>query len=122
MAFERVPPRREAGAGLALPVFNKEREALLIFYPSEARRFFPYLFEHLFDFLLARGLCWVTICKAFGASGASGLSAIPSGFCRALGASVGYLFGLGWWGFWGWAGLAFILWGFGRVVAFGFGF
>lgn len=40
MAFERVPPRREAGAGLALPVFNKMCEAHLIFSPSEARAFF----------------------------------------------------------------------------------
>lgn len=35
MAIERVPPRREAGAGLALPVFNKEREALLIFFRAK---------------------------------------------------------------------------------------
>ena len=35
MAIERVPPRREAGAGLALPAFNKECEAPLIFFRAK---------------------------------------------------------------------------------------
>lgn len=35
MAIERVPLWRRAGAGLALPVFNKEREALLIFFRAK---------------------------------------------------------------------------------------
>lgn len=118
MAIERVPLWRRAGAGLALPVFNKEREALLIFYPSEARRF---LFVHLFVSDKAPRLCWVTICNAISVGFPFGLPvtlrAIWSGF---YGASVGFQgvsvrAGLG--GLWG---LAFILWGFGRVVAFGF--
>jgi hypothetical protein len=50
-------------------------------------------------------------------------SRTPSGYLVGLlRGSCGLLWGIGWGRAWGLWGLAFILWGFGRVVAFGFGF
>ncbi len=67
MAIERVPPRRAAGAGLALPVFNKERASAINLFPSEARR----------DFF-ALGL-WLSVCVGGLSAGLSG-EASRSGF------------------------------------------
>jgi hypothetical protein len=68
VAIERVPPRREAGAGLALPVFNKECASTFNLFPSEARRFFPLV-------PMLAGLCWLTICGAIFGASLSGLRA-----------------------------------------------
>ena len=43
MALERVPLWRRAGAGLALPVFNKDVRSTFNLFPSEARRDFSRL-------------------------------------------------------------------------------
>jgi hypothetical protein len=66
VAIERVPPRREAGAGLALPVFNKECEAPLIFFRAKRGAIFRVL-------VILRVCVGRTICGAI-------LGAIRSGF------------------------------------------
>jgi hypothetical protein len=77
VAIERVPPRRAAGAGLALPVFNKECASTINLFPSEARRDFSRL-SLCFGFVLVR--------LSAGLSG----EASRSGFPYPFGASGNY--------------------------------
>jgi hypothetical protein len=75
VAIERGPPRREAGAGLALPVFNKECEAPLIFFRAKRGDF----------------LCWFPCLRV--CVGGLSARAIRSGFPHPFEASGFWCFG-----------------------------
>jgi hypothetical protein len=76
VAIERVPPRRAAGAGLALPVFNKLCVAHLIFFRAKRGAIFRVL-------VILRVCVGATICGGY----SFGASRILRGFgLRASGA------------------------------------